>query len=227
LRKSLKLSEHEKANTVFCITCMGDIGFCTKKNSIRVSYRNGFAINIEALSVLDIKLTYSHRLAPKLYFEGMLSYNFPCHFPEVFNNQFSFIHIHDPSFYYGRIQLRAGAKYYLKPRFYLGGDLLYNNGRFDKKDHIIYPNVGDYYTLKRYKNDLEILAKCGWTWRIDHLLIDIYMGVGYRFKFLHDIVYETSLSGDYPDRIYDPPRTLNVFYGTVPCQYGIQVGYCW
>jgi hypothetical protein len=197
------------------------------KDTMPIRFKNGLTINLESILVLDLKFSYSHRLSRRLYFESMLSYSLPYGTSlaiPYFNNYTS---ITDPCWLYGRAQIRTGIKYYPGRRFYLGGNLLYSYGEFNKKKDIEFRNYNEYFKVTRFKDDLEIFAKCGWTWQDKHKIIDFYTGIGYRYKFLHDIFYGSSLKESHKYIFYDFPVTKNSQYGVLSIHFGLQIGYCW
>jgi hypothetical protein len=191
-----------------------------------VIYKNGYSFNIEAFSVADFKFTYSRRIKDILYFESMISYNLPlASSAERTNNDFSFFELKDPYNLYGRIQLRAGIKYYVFRRFYVCPSLLYSYGSFNKKDYIIYESEHDYYEVTRYKNDIEFLVKWGWTFHRNDFLNDFYLGVGIREKFLNDVIYG-KINGNgtlIPNAV---PINKKTSYSVFTIHLGYQIGYC-
>ena len=174
----------KKTNLLLILIFIAGELFSHPKDSI--TYKNGFAINAEALFVEDFKLTFSHKLFKKLYFESMASYNLPL--PSFLQNFLLNNDVYlnegdsprDPFYYYGRFQIRAGLKEYLTRKFYLGEMLLYNYGHFNNE--VVY----DEDIVSRVKQDYEILLKCGWTYNHKSLLLDFYLGIGYRYKHLDD-----------------------------------------
>jgi hypothetical protein len=191
-------------------------------------YNNGITLNLEALLVRDIKLTFSHRLNEQSYMEILLSYSFSYfHQPGLWGSN-SFWSFRDPFFDYGRVQARIGWKHYFKGRFYLAPDLLYSYGQFDKKD-IWYDRGSSYhYIVTRDKNEIEIFAKAGWTFQKGHFLHDFYLGYGYRIRFLSDDVYEDLWEDTNSSRPHPPnPYHVNTSYGVFTVHVGYQLGYCY
>jgi hypothetical protein len=199
-------------------------------------YNNGFAINIESFLANDIKLTYSHKIKNKIYFESMLSYNIPIHNENGWglnhmimgssNNEESMLDFRDPYYYYGRYQIRAGLKLYKTRRFYICPEFLYSYGSFNQRKSIFYQtNVNTYHEVNRIKNDYELLVKCGWTFQSQHFLSEIYSGWGIRFKTLNDEVYEDS--NDH-GQSYFPVTPYNKITSYVALEFhlGFQLGYC-
>jgi hypothetical protein len=200
------------------------------------NYRNGFAFNIESLAVEDFKLSYSRRINDDVYFEAMLSYNIPNtnHENRVnnsasgeVNGEDAWVKLYDPYYYYGRTQIRAGLKLYNGRRFYVCPELLYNYGSFKLENNILYQNGNhnDYFEVSRFKNDFEFLFKWGWTYQTHHLLRDLFMGFGFRFKYLNDQVYAESLNygQSYFNVVpYNKKTTLTAF----ELHLGFQLGYC-
>lgn len=193
-----------------------------------VNYKNGFAINIEALIAEDFKLSYTRRIDEGLYFESMISYNIPVWNFDAgrFNNQFSFFELKDPFGLYGRVQIRIGAKMYWSDKFYFGPSVLYSYGSFNKKDGIIYSSGKNYYEVTRHKNDFEFLLKWGWTFHPNDILNDFYMGIGIREKYLNDIVYGGKLDSDYNYIPIVPPQNKKTSYTVLTLHLGYQIGYC-
>ena len=146
-----------------------------------IKFNNSYAINVEALIVRDIKLTYTHLLFNRSYLETMLSYNFP------FGNNGENPRERDPFNDYGRIQLRVGLKNYYKRRAYICPMLLLGYGYFNDKwvsdlGHRA-PGLEDLSKLvTRNQIESEILLKLGWTLHHKHIIHDIYYGLGYRYK---------------------------------------------
>ncbi len=201
-------------------------------------YKNGFAINFESLFAEDFKLSYTHRLTDKMYIEGMLSYNIPLSSTSNSNNmsvnslvrndvngEDGLLQLRDPYYLYGRVQIRAGVKFYVSRRFYVCPEFLFNHGSFDHVDDIIYDRSSqNYYEVSRTKSDLEFLIKCGWTFQSHHFLRDFYSGWGVRFKSLNDQVYEESIgNGNYQTFI---PYNYKTSYTLIEFHMGFQFGYC-
>ena len=192
------------------------------------SFKNSFAINLEALVFRDIKLTYTHRIDNKKYLDAMLSYCIPYSENSIVNDNY-FWGLKDPFFYYGRVQVRAGLKKYFirknhTSRFYIDPMLLYSYGHFNKGDAWY---VGDSHELvTRNKNDFEILFKSGWTFHRRHFLQDIYFGAGFRLKYLSDEVYEDMIEDSTYNLHPSYPYHSNHFYGVFTIHLGYQLGYC-
>lgn len=204
-------------------------------------YKNGFAINVESLIIRDFKLTYTRRVNDKTYFETMLSYNIPSSINsiEIDRTYYKFYSgLSDPYFSYGRVQVRAGLKKFIKRRFYIAPMLLYSYGHFNKGLVINesawffkgypWPNSDGLNELvTRTKNDIEFLIKTGWTFHKRHFLQDFYIGFGYRYKFLSDEVY-ANLYYDGDTYLPHPPYPYHTFhsYGALAFHLGYQIGYC-
>jgi hypothetical protein len=171
----------------------------------------------------------------------MLSYNIPYGYKSAKHDQTNYktyCGLSDPFFAYGRVQIRAGLKKYLKGKFYIDPTLLYSYGHFNKGIVVKksawffkgypWPNSDGYNELvARNKNDLEIFIKTGWTFHRQHFLQDLYFGFGYRYKFLSDKVFA--------DLYYDGPSDLPLpsypyysyhSYGALTFHLGYQIGYC-
>ena len=167
--------------------------------NIPLMFTNSYAINIEALIVRDIKLTYTHWLFKRSYLETMLCYNSPFLF-----NGTSFS-AGDPFFDYGRVQLRIGLKNYHKRRSYISPMLMIGYGHFNNEwvsetGTINVFNVFDdnQWLIDRTKIESGILLKFGWTLHHKHIMHDIYYGLGYRYKIMKDVIHgEDDGHGDY------------------------------
>lgn len=198
-----------------------------KKNAENsVTYKNGFAINLEAFLVEDFKLSYTHRINKGCYFESMISYNIPekKFLDGNYNCENYLYQLKDPYGLYGRVQIRIGIKEYTTKRFYVSPNLLYSYGSFYKKENIIYEPGKNYYEVSRFKNDFEFFFKFGWTFLKAGILNDFYMGVGFRAKYLNDEIYQGAIgSGNYMPVV---PYNKKTSYGILTLHLGYQIGYC-
>jgi hypothetical protein len=193
--------------------------------SIPFKFNNSYAINVEALIVRDIKLTYTHWLFNRSYIETMLSYNFPFDKGGRGENR-------DPFNYYGRMQLRLGLKNYYKSKSYISPMLLFGYGYFNNGwvseigfGHADPPRPS--WLITRNEIESEILLKFGWTLHHKHIMHDIYYGLGYRYKIMKDDIHE--VSGGETNINYYPvgaaaKRTL--YSGMIELHLGYQIGYC-
>lgn len=220
---------------ILTFTLVSIESYCSNRDT--TSFKNSFAINLEALIVRDIKLTNTHRLNKRMYFETSLSYNIPYNQDNSFltNDILSIVNLQDPFYYYGRIQLRLGLKRYaikqnsLK-RFYSEPMLLYSYGHFNKSV-AFFRNLNNNVvssTVTRSKNDVELLYKFGWTFHKRNFFQDLYFGAGIRVKFINDIDYEDF--GDDATPMWLPNQTYpyhdNFIHVSFEFHLGYQIGIC-
>jgi hypothetical protein len=220
------ISITKKKDTSLTVAKYDSLRFAERNARNSILYKNGVAINIEALLVADFKLSFTHRIGDGLYLESMISYNIPLISDAVsYNNEFSFIELKDPYGLYGRFQVRAGLKNYTTKRFYVCPTLLYSYGSFYKKDNIIYESGKNYYEVTRYKNDFEFFFKFGWTFHPNDLLNDFYLGIGMRAKYLNDVIYKGSIgSGNYTP--VASPINKHTSLAVLTFHLGYQIGFC-
>ena len=199
-----------------------------------INYKNGLAINAEALFVADFKLTFTHKLDRRTYFEAMVSYNIPLHSLQNTESTFDYENSSpkDPFYGYGRMQIRIGLKEYLRRGFYIGEMILYNYGHFDNlrvtSANSPSGNV-DEELVSRVKNDYEVIFKIGKTFQHKSgILLDLYMGVGWRWKYLNDIIYAGYSNPDnrYPSN-FPPnyPFNQSSNYSMFELHGGLQIGF--
>jgi len=170
--------------------------FAQRKDS--VNYKKAITVNIESLIVRDIRISFSKKIREKKYFESTIAANIP--FGDN-NNIWTtyYLNVMDPFFFYGRLQITAGYKYYSKKgvHFYKNPALLLSYGYFYKR---VVPQSygGSYYdNLSRNKLDMEIMYKWGWTFQKKQHLHDFYFGPGFRLKLLYDNVYNSQTHDGY------------------------------
>jgi hypothetical protein len=209
-----------------------------------ITYKNAIAINVEALLFADFKITYTHELYKRLYFEIMASYNIPLHFQNsLFNGEIGNETINydplalprDPYYGYGRLQIRVGLKEYLRGRFYMGEIFLYNYGHFNNlrvaNGNTLQSDNEEDIVVNRVKNDYEILLKYGLTYQHKSgFLLDLYMGIGWRLKYLDDTVYQTVTADSNGNLFYSGgspnyPFHQSSSYSAFELHGGLQIGF--
>jgi len=221
--------KHTIDNTTIPVQKDSILAYIKQADSIALSpfrFTNSYAINVEALIVRDIKLTYTHLLFNRSYLETMLSYNFPF-------SEGGRMGKGDPFNDYGRIQLRLGLKNYYKRRAYINPMLLFGYGSFDNKwvsdrsggYHNNTPQTTDDYLVNRDKIESEILLKLGWTMHHKHFMQEVYYGLGYRYSILDDNINEENINSviSYPQGSA-AKRTLTSH--SIELHFGFQLGYC-
>jgi len=199
--------------------------FSQAKDSINCqTYKNALSINPEAFLVHDIMLTYNHRLSNKNHIEIMLAYR-PLRplIPGIFTI-FEEAYFKDPYFLYGRFQMRTGFQHYFH-KFYLSPVLLYGYGYFDKG--WVQNSGNNNQILSRIENELELFIKTGYPIQVRHFLGDFYLGIGYRYKFMNDLVYEDMIDDspvDIPNQTH--PYKVKRIMKLITFHMGFQIGYC-
>src|ERR1700690_2572567 len=96
--------------------------------------------------------------------------------------------------------------------------VLYNYGHFNfgevSSNNVMIPSPyntpspGTEY-VNRTKHDYEILLKGGWTFNFGRLLLDLYLGLGLRFKYLNDTVFLWLTEADEPPQHDGPGYPYN------------------
>lgn len=108
----------------------------------------------------------------------------------------------DPTWYYNQFTLRGGLRYYTSNGLYFAPMITAAYGFYKDLEFSDYGGMKNYYPLiSREKESFGSIAKFGLTSLKKRYIIDFYFGLGYRFSYIKEKIFDpdfnTTTRSDY------------------------------